>query len=119
MCTTLVLSLGSDVPSSSALGSSAFCKTLTTLVPVLEKNEAPKTSTSAGYHTWAKLLLPYYQKLATEATGKSKVVATDLATYFGYYTHASSIKSIEAYVAAHHAKFLADTKAFAAEIEDI
>ena len=116
MLTTLALSLGSDVPSSSAAGSSAFCKTLVSFVPILEKHEAPKTNTPAGFHAWAEVLLPYYKELAAESSGKSKVVSADLTTLFTYYEHATSLATIESYEKANHAKFEANTKAFAAAI---
>jgi hypothetical protein len=117
MCTTLVLSLGSDVQSSSALGSSAFCKTLFGFEGVAEKFETPKASTAAGYHAWAKELLPFYEKLASEAPKNGKVVLDELVTIFKYYTNASSISGIEAYITTNHAKFEAGTKALAKDIE--
>jgi hypothetical protein len=117
MCTTLVLSLGSDVPSSSALGSSAFCKTLFSFEGLATKNEVPKTSTAAGYHAWAKVLLPFYEKLASEAPKNGKIVLNELVTIFKYYTNASSISGIEAYIAANHVKFAAGEKALAKDIE--
>jgi hypothetical protein len=117
MCTTLVLSLGSNVPSSSALGSSAFCKTLFSFESIAVKYEAPKTSTTIGYHAWAKELLPFYEKLASEAPANGKVVLNELVTIFKYYTNASSLTSIEAYIAANHTKFEAGTKALAKDIE--
>jgi hypothetical protein len=117
MFTTLALSLGSDVPSSSALGSSAFCKTLFSFEGIAEKNEVPKTSTAIGYHAWAKLMLPYYEKLASEAPKNGKVVLNELVTIFKYYTNASSISNIEAYIEANHAKFEAGTKALGKDIE--
>lgn len=117
VCGTLVLSLGIAVPSSSALGSSAFCKTIFSFEGIAVKNETPKQITAKGYVAWAKLLLPYYEKLASEAPSNGKVVLNELVTIFKYYSHASSIKSIETYVATNHAKFEAGTKALAADIE--
>jgi hypothetical protein len=117
MCSTLVLALGSDVPSSSALGSSAFCKTLFSFEGIATKNEVPKTSSTIGYHAWAKLMLPYYEKLASEAPKNGKVVLNELVTIFKYYDSASSITAIEAYIEANHAKFEAGSKALAKDIE--
>jgi hypothetical protein len=115
---TLVLSLGLAVPSSSALGNSAFCKTIFSFEGIAEKNEAPKEITAKGYVAWAKLLLPFYEKLASEAPNNGgKVVLNELVTIFKYYSNASSIKAIEAYEAANHAKFEAGTKALAKDIE--
>lgn len=116
MFATLALSLGTDIPSSSAVGSSAFCKTIFTFAGIAEKNTTPKEITAKGYVAWAKLLLPFYEKLASEAPSNGKVVLNELVTIFKYYSHASSIKGIQAYISANHAKFEAGTKALAADI---
>lgn len=116
MFTTLALSLGSDVPTSSALGTSAFCKTLFSFEGIAQKNDAPKASTAKGYQAWAKVLLPFYEKLASEAPNNGKVVLNELVTIFKYYTHASSISGIETYIAKNHAKFESGTKALAKDI---
>jgi hypothetical protein len=117
VCGTLVLSLGTAVPSSSALGNSAFCQTILSFESIAIKDETPKQITAKGYVAWAKLLLPFYEKLASEAPSNGKVVLNELVTIFKYYSHATSIKSIEAYVTANHAKFEAGSKALAKDIE--
>jgi hypothetical protein len=117
MCTTFALSLGSDVQSSSALGNSAFCKTLFSFEPIAEKNDAPKEITAKGYVAWAKLLLPYYEKLASEAPSSGKVVLNELVTIFKYYSNAKTLTGIETYISMNHAKFEAGTKALAKDIE--
>jgi hypothetical protein len=117
VCGTLVLSLGMAVPTSSALGNSAFCKTIFSFEAIAEKNETPTKITAKGYVAWSKLLLPFYEKLASEAPANSKVVLNELVTIFKYYSHATSITSIEAYVEANHAKFEAGSKALAKDIE--
>src|ERR1700689_4603674 len=114
---TVALSLGTDVQSSSALGNSAFCKTLVSFAGIAEKNATPKEITAKGYVAWAKLLLPYYEKLASEAPSNGKVVLNELVTIFKYYSHASNIKGIETYISTNHAKFEAGTKALAKDIE--
>jgi hypothetical protein len=117
MFTTLALSLGSDVQSSSALGDSPFCKTLFSFEGIAEKNETPKEITAKGYVAWAKLLLPYYEKLASEAPSNGKVVLNELVTIFKYYSKAKTVTGIEGYISANHAKFEAGTKALAKDIE--
>jgi hypothetical protein len=117
VCGTLVLSLGMAVPNSSALGNSAFCKTILSFETIALKNETPKQITAKGYVAWAKVLLPFYEKLASEAPSNGKVVLNELVTIFKYYSHASSITSIETYIAANHAKFEAGSKALAKDIE--
>jgi hypothetical protein len=117
VCGSLVLSLGVAIPSSSALGNSPFCKTLFSFEGIAEKNETPTKITAKGYVAWSKLLLPYYEKLASEAPANGKVVLNELVTIFKYYSHASSIAGIETYIATNHAKFEAGSKALAKDIE--
>ncbi|MFY9784102.1 MAG: hypothetical protein WAK12_11295 [Acidimicrobiales bacterium] len=117
MLTTLALSLGTDVTSSSAASNSAFCKTIFTWAAISEKNEAPKTVSADGFHAWAKLLLPFYVKLAAESSGKTQVVFKDLVKIFTYYQKGKSISAIVAFETLNHKTFLSDTKAVAASIE--
>lgn len=74
---TLVVSLGVSTPSSSALGTSAFCKTMFTYKPV-----APPTKIStASYQKWAKTALPFYEKLDSEApNAKTKTILNEIVT---------------------------------------
>jgi ABC-type phosphate transport system substrate-binding protein len=116
MFATLTLSLGTNVTISSA-GDSPFCTTLFSFEGIAEKNETPKEITAKGYVAWAKLLLPYYKKLASEAPANGKVVLNELVTIFKYYSNAKTIAGIQAYIAANHAKFEAGTKALAKDIE--
>jgi hypothetical protein len=114
--TTLALSLGTNVPSSSA-SSGAFCSTIFAWVKVSEANEVPKSETADGYHAWAKLLLPYFKKLASESSGKTQVVFKDLVKIYSYYEKGSSLSAIVAYESLNHKSFLADTKSVAKSIE--
>lgn len=116
MFTTLALTLGSDVPSSSAASDSAFCKTLLGFIPTFEKNVSPTAPGLKGFQEWGKLLYPYFSKMASESSGKAKVTITLLAGEFKDYADATNLAKIEAYQKANHAKFEAGTKAFADEI---
>jgi hypothetical protein len=113
----LVLSLGVAVPGSGAAGTysaseSAFCKTMFSF-----KETAPKGSTLDNYKTWAKTIIPLYEKLASEApNAASKKVLNQLVTILKDYQSASSLSGLKAYEVANHASFLKNTKAFTAVI---
>jgi hypothetical protein len=110
---TLVVSLGVSVPSSSALGTSAFCKTMFTYKPV-----APPTKISTkSYQKWAKASLQFYEKLDSEApNAKTKVILDEIVTILKYEASSSSLKSLEAYIAANHAHFAKSSIALAKAI---
>jgi hypothetical protein len=112
----LTISLGVAATSSSALGSSPFCKTLISY----EKNDAskatPPTSMSA-YHTWAAELVPFYEKLTSEApNAKTKATLGEIVVILKWESKKQSIASLEAYITANHAKFEAGTKSLAKAI---
>lgn len=107
---TLVVSLGVAVPSSSALGSSAFCKTLFSYKPI-----APPTKVNTvSYKKWAKADLPFYEKLASEApNAKTKTILNEIVTILKYEANSTSLKSLETYVAANHVHFAKSSIALA------
>jgi hypothetical protein len=117
LLTALTVSLGVAATSSSALGSSPFCKTLITY----EENDAskatPPTSMST-YHTWAAQLVPFYEKLTSEApNAKTKATLAEVVVILKWEAKKESIASLEAYIAANRAKFEAGTKALAKAVE--
>ena len=110
---TFIVSLGVSVPSSSALGTSAFCKTMFTYKPVAP----PSAVTTKGYRKWAKALLPFYEKLATEApNAKTKVILNEIVTIFKAEASSKSLKGLESYIYTHHANFAKSSKALAGAI---
>jgi len=110
---TLVVSIGVSVPSSSALGTSAFCKTMFTYKPV----GPPTKITTASYQKWAKTLLPFYEKLDSEApNAKTKVILDEIVTILKYEASSSSLKSLETYIAKNHAHFAKSSIALAQAI---
>ena len=110
---TLVVSLGVSVPSSSALGTSAFCKTMFTYKTVAP----PSAVTTTSYRKWAKSLLPFYEKLASEApNAKTKVILNEIVTILKAEASSTSIKGLETYIFAHHANFAKSSKAVAEAI---
>ena len=108
--TTMIVSLGVAVPSSSALGSSAFCQLMFTYKPV----SAPTSITKSNYRSWANATLPFFEKLAADAPNtKTKNELDALVKILKYEANASSAKALEAYVAANSAAWAKGGKALA------
>jgi hypothetical protein len=106
----MLVSLGVAVPSSSALGTSAFCQTIFTYKPI----KPPSTFTTTTYHAWAKSYLPFYEELASEAAKSStKKVLTEIVTVLKYEANAKSLTSLEKYVATNQTTWTNDAKALA------
>jgi hypothetical protein len=113
----LTVSVGVFASSSSALGSSAFCKTLFTYEEDYASKATPPTSFS-GYRAWAAELVPFYEKLASEApNAATKNTLNDVVVILKWEASKQSIPALEAYVAANHVKFEDGTKALAKAIE--
>jgi hypothetical protein len=112
----LTLSLSVAVTSSSALGSSPFCKTLINWEEHDASKATPPTSISA-YHTWAASLVPFYSKLASEApSSATKATLNDVVVILKWESKKQSITSLETYINANKTKFEAGTKALAKAI---
>ncbi len=113
----LTVSLGAFASSSSALGSSPFCKTLFTYETEYASKATPPTSMS-GYRAWAGELVPFYEKLASEAPNTAtKNTLNEVVTILKWESKKQSITALETYVAANHLKFEDGTKALAKAIE--
>lgn len=116
----VVLATGALLPvaltsSPASASPSAFC---TAVFSFNSYPKAPTSLTAAGYHAWAKDLLPYYEKLAATApNATSKKVLGEIVTILKYYSTSSSYTKLYAYEVAHRAKWIAGTKALAAAIE--
>jgi hypothetical protein len=105
VCGSLVLSLGIAVPSSSAFGSSKFCKTILTYETKYASKAAAPT-TLKDYKAWAKFLLPFYETLASEAPNDaSKATLNEVVKILKYESTDSSIPSLEKYIGANSVKF--------------
>lgn len=116
MLTALTISLGAAT-SSSALGSSPFCTTLFTWETQYASKDTPPTSL-AGYRAWAKELLPFYEKLASEApNAATKNTLNEVVTILQFESKKLSTSALDAYVLANKAKWLSGTKALAKAIE--
>jgi len=110
---TLTVSLGVAVPTSGALGTSAFCQTIFTWKPATP----PSSYTTTSYHKWALAYLPIYEKLASEApNAATKNILNEIVKILKYYSTASSAKSLEAYAAANSKTYTKDAQALAKAI---
>jgi hypothetical protein len=113
----MIVSMGVSAPSGAstvkAASPSAFCTTVISFRP----KAAPAATSLASYKAWAKTLVPFYEKLASEApTAASKTVLNGVVVVLKDYTSSASLAKLEGYVAANHAKWTAGTKALAAAI---
>jgi hypothetical protein len=103
----LALLLGSVVaaPPSGAsthqsASSSAFCKTIAKFAVA----QPPVYITISTYHVWAKLYLPSYEKLASEApTASVKKLLDDVVAVMKYEEKATSVSKLQKYVTANSA----------------
>jgi hypothetical protein len=110
---TLVVSLGVAVPSSSASGTSSFCTTIKTYKPV----NPPTSIKTSSYHAWAKTLLPFYEKLASEApNAKTKNELNELVTILKYEANSTSLTGLESYIAANGVKYANGLKALVSSL---
>lgn len=110
---TMIISLGVSVPSSSALGTSAFCKTMFTFKPV----SPPTKISTTSYRKWAKATLPFYEKLDSEApNAKTKTILDEIVTILKYEASSTSLKGLETYILANHKNFAKSSIALAQAI---
>ena len=109
----LLVPLG--VAATPAGASSAFCTALTSWAkhPV----PAPKSLTINSYHAWARLELPYYERMAATApNAPTKTVVNDVVIVLKAYTNYTSLTKLSLYEKAHHAAFEADVSQLAKAI---
>lgn len=104
----MVISLGVAVPSSSASSSSSFCTTLKSYKP----SNPPSSIKTASYHAWAKTLLPFYEKLASEApNAKTKQELNEIVTILKYEATSTTVTGLESYLAANSVAYANGVKA--------
>jgi hypothetical protein len=101
-----LFTMGACVAGSGAAGSyqsassGNFCKTIKTFAVA----EPPTYVTISTYHVWAKLYLPAYEKLASEAPSSSvKKLLTEIVTILKFEEHATSLTKLEKYVVTNSA----------------
>jgi hypothetical protein len=112
---TLVLSLGANVPSSGA-ASSAFCGTLVTWAKNPPK-PAPTSFNTAQYRAWANEYLPLYSKLASEApNAQTAKILNQVVTILKDYESASTISALQSIVVKNSKEWATDAKALAKAI---
>jgi hypothetical protein len=73
----------------------------------------------AKYRAWAAYLVPFYQKLASEApNATTKSTLNEVVAILQWEAKKQSITSLEGYIAANRVKFENGTKALAKAIEN-
>jgi hypothetical protein len=114
----MVVSLGVSTVDASAssyrsASSSAFCTTIFTYHPAIP----PSSTNFKSYKAWAKALVPFYEKLASEApNAATKSVLGEVVVVLKYYSKSSSLTKLDASVLKYHAKWEAGSKALAAAV---
>jgi hypothetical protein len=92
---------------------SAFCSTIITYHPTTIPN--PKSLTA--YKAWAKSLIPFYEKLASEAPNAStKSLLNAVVAVLKYYASSTSLPKLNGYILKYHSKWAAGSKALATAI---
>jgi hypothetical protein len=115
MLTTLALSLGADVPSSSA-GNSSFCAAVFSWVTA-SKTDANPPATPGGYSKWAKEVLPYFEKMASTApNAKSKEVLNAVVDVYSYLSKDKNPADAFKYFGLNEKKLLNASKTLASSI---
>jgi hypothetical protein len=107
---TGVLAQSASASSYRSASSSQFCSTIITYHPTT----VPSPSNLKSYRAWAKSLIPFYEKLASEAPNSAtKSVLNEVVVVLKYYQNSSSITKLDASVLKYHAKWEAGAKALA------
>ncbi len=114
----LFASVGIGVASASAsslsASESAFCKTIFTYHPTTVPN--PKSFSS--YRAWARALIPFYEKLASEApTSAAKAEFNEIVVILKLEANSANFAKLDAAVLKYHAKWQAGAKAIATAVE--
>lgn len=114
----LLATLGFGVSGASAsslsASESAFCKTIFTYHPTTVPN--PKNFST--YRAWARALIPFYEKLASEApTSAAKAEFNEIVVILKLYANSASFTKLDAAVLKYHAKWQAGAQAIAAAVE--
>lgn len=98
----MIFSLGVAVPSGGAstivsASPSAFCKTIASFHP-----KTPAGSSFKSYQAWAKIDLPFFQKLASTAPNtKVKNAFNKLVGMIQHISSSSSVSALGAYIRAN------------------
>jgi len=101
---------GASASSFRSASESQFCSTLITFHPTT----APSPSNFKSYRKWAKSLIPFYQKLASEApNAATKSVLNEVVVVLKYYENSTSLAKLDASVLKYQAKWTKGAKALA------
>lgn len=111
----LLVSAGVGAQSASASNyksatESEFCVTILSF----HAKTAPSATHLKSYRSWAKTLIPIYQRLASEApNAATKSILNEVVVVLKYYEHSTSIAKLDASVLKYHVKWIAGAKALA------
>ena len=109
----LLVPLG--VAASPAGASSPFCTALTSWVKHPAK--APTALTISSYHAWARLELPYFERMdAAAPNAATRTVLNDVVIVLKAYANYTSLTKLSLYEKAHHAAYEADVSQLARAI---
>jgi hypothetical protein len=104
---------GASAASITSASPSAFCSTIITFHPATP----PSAKNLKSYKAWAKTLIPFYSKLASEApNAATKAVLNEVVVVLKYYKNSSSLAKLDASVLKYNAKWEAGSKALAKAI---
>jgi len=110
--------MGVSSPSASAssivsASPSAFCTTIISF----HSTVPPSVKNLKSYKAWAKTLVPFYEKLASEAPNTAtKSVLNEVVVVLKYYENSTSLTKLDASVLKYNAKWEAGSKALAKAI---
>ncbi len=112
----LLVPLSVSTTPAGALSNSPFCKAV--FAWAYHPGAVPTSVNLSAYHTWTKVVLPYYEKMeATAPNAKTKEVLGFVVTVLKAYANSTSLSKLAAYEKANHARFEADVKVLAASIK--
>ncbi len=104
---------GASASSYTSAGASAFCTTIISYHPTVP----PNIKNFKSYKAWAKTLIPFYEKLASEApNAATKSVLNEVVVVLKYYQNSTSLAKLDASVLKYNAKWEAGSKALAKAI---
>jgi hypothetical protein len=114
----LLVSVGVATPSASAAtvksaSLSPFCSTIINFRPGVP----PSVKNLKSYKAWAKSLIPFYEKLASEApNAATKAAFKEVVVVLKYYSNSASLAKLDASVLKYNAKWEKGSKDIASAI---
>ncbi len=112
----LLVPLSVSTPPAGALSNSPFCKAV--FAWAYHPANLPTSLKLSTYHTWTKIVLPYYERMeATAPNARTKEILGFIVTALRDYANSTSLSKLAAYEKANQARFAADVKVLAASVK--